>query len=407
MTINEMHIGIDLGLRRTNSNVFNKLEREEKDYILNVTIGDIIRISLLGERNTSYSLETYSDIRKYYEVLYPLIRERSLGFTNYPSEGYVEAWLPISATMGAITSGFLHNDADYKVLIAGTTNLSTYGYIATPVVGETFRCDIDNYKSATTTTLNHVKGERVIVVSPGSQDFTTLGARTRNAGEEFVFNATAALDLTLDANVELKYITKQPTWVGTTLIATSNPGYYLNSETKSLIACGDPISSGALTKDTMYKVVTAGTTDLSTYGNYVTPIDSTIFTSLLGTAPIWIGGTVLKTVKKYGNRLVKSQDVNSFLTHAYGTTATSPISIMTDDKVRIYHDNKFTIDGAYLQYVEIPISVDWNNSISCNLPLSVHSKIVDWTVERIAAQNASENYQHLTQENMKREQQIQ
>jgi hypothetical protein len=57
---------------------------------------------------------------------------------------------------------------------------------------------------------------------------------------------------------------------------------------------------------------------------------------------------------------------------------------MKDNKLRVYHDRKFTIFGVYIQYVKTPNVVDYNSNVDCNLPNSIHGKIVDWTVMKIA-----------------------
>lgn len=408
MNINTMHIGIDIVLRRLNSAVFGKFEHEEKDYLINRTIEDLIRINLLNERNTVFDLATYGDIRSYYEALHPFIKETYVGFVNYPTYGYVEGILPMQTPLTqTTTASLLYNGATYKVITVGTptpTDLSTFGYLATPILGESFEVVIPDYKGLTS--LAYSKGERFIIMNPGNATnaLIAMGAKTGLPGEEFEVKV-ASSPLTTDVNVHLSYIAKKPTWQGGTVLqAVKNLGYFLFIESKSYIACGDYISSGALVKNKIYKVATAGTTNLSTFGSVVQTTVNNVFTCILNGTPTWAGGTQLQEVQLYGNRLVKSQDVPNFLNHAYGTVPSSPISELTNGKIRIYHDNKFTIDGIMLKYINTPIQVDWNNNVDTDMPISIHSKIVDWTAQRAAGISGNPTYQAIANENAKTEQ---
>ena len=78
MDIATMHIGIDLGLQKSNSNVFGDLQREEKDYFLNKTIKSFVLTVLNKENNSVSSIESYLDISKYYTGLQPFIRTEEL-----------------------------------------------------------------------------------------------------------------------------------------------------------------------------------------------------------------------------------------------------------------------------------------------------------------------------------------
>lgn len=389
-----MHIGIELGLQELNSNLFNTLQDEEKDYYLNRTIEDFVRAVATNEENTIRSILTYADIRKYYEMINMFIKDIPLGYINYQSEGYVESPMPPVNALGEVDNeiGMLYDGVTYRVQTVGVTDLSTFGYFVEDDQenDDTFVCEIDNLTIATGVYI--FKGEIYrIVNNPGVFDFTAIGAKSNLPGTQFV--ATKDLDITtVLTNVILKPIAKRPAW--NTDVPSSNTDLYavdtielfefLSSE--SLNTCDKYITSGDLELDQYYLVLVNGTTDLSSFGGYISSMNTIglVFKCTTGGTPTWAGNTKLMKVVKKPNRLVKFQDKSSFLKHSYGTTISSPISTMINNKLRVYHDKKFPINGIYLQYVKKPNEVNLTNSIDCNLPVSIHGKIVDWTVLRIA-----------------------
>ncbi len=152
-----MHIGIDLGVQKLNSNVFGKLQPQEKDYFINTTTQDFVKLALTDEKNTIFNAQTYADIREYYERLQVYIRSTQLGITEQLGYGYVYGELPQSITVEPISEGVLTHGVTYRVKIAGDTDLTSFGYTDPPVINETFVCDITPQTSGD---INIVKGER-------------------------------------------------------------------------------------------------------------------------------------------------------------------------------------------------------------------------------------------------------
>ena len=403
MTIKEMHIGIDLGVQRLNSNVFGKLLPEEKDYFINITTQEFVKLALTNERNTLFTPQTYADIRKYYEVLQSYILTRQLGLVEELGSGYVYGKLPSGITISALVSGLLYHGVSYKVIVAGGTDLSNYGYLASPVEGDTFECNITTQTGGNITL---VTGESYRIVNAANGDFTSYGAANNNPGTEFT--ATSSTSVTGTASTVVQNLSKTPSWDSTTkLIPISDVGYYMNIATRSSIAYGNPITSGALTKGKKYIVKVKGTTsDLDTYGGVAAPDVNYIFTCSTTGTPTWAGGTELYEIKDVGNRLIKAQDVDDFLANSFGSTINSPISIFANNRLRVYTDNKFNVERLFLDYIRKPISVSLSDSIDSDLPESAQPFLISLVIEKIAALSGNPTYNAIDKENSETENNI-
>jgi len=402
MNINEMHIGLELALQELNSNLYNTFQHEEKDYLLNRTIEDFVRAVVLKEENNVRNFISYTDIQKYYEMINPFIRDISIGFTNYQSEGFVEGFIPQENEIGELTAeeDFLVDGAKYLIVTAGDTPLASFGYFdsGNQSNNDEFICNIDEI-DLSVDTLDIYKGEKYrIVNNPGGGDFTSYGAITNEPGEEFIVNQDVALDLTAATDdIRLKPLIKLPAWTGvsdTVIRCIDDIGIFGFISSESLVACGLPITSGELTKDKYYVILTAGTTNLKVYTGFGTGGNDVgvVFKCLLTGTPTWAGGTRLYEISNNPNRLVKYHDKGAFLNHSYGTVISSPISTLINNKLRVYHDNKFSIYGLKLQYVKTPVVVNYNEGIDCNLPKPLHGKIVTWTAMRAAGISGNPGY---------------
>ena len=410
MTIQEMHIGLNVVLQRINSNLFGKLLHEEIDYFINSVTKQLIRAVLLDEKNTVASIVGYSDIRQYYDTLHPYIKSIDIPLTESLGNGYTYGTLPSGFTTDSQTSGTLKKGIKYKVLVAGTAtpNFTNLGAASVAsglwVVGYEFVCDIDDLSAAS---IDIVVGETYRVINPGdaTTEFANTGLATCTAGTQWTATATAIATATTTGwtyNPTIEHITDQPTdWgTGTIVIAISTDNYFLDISTTSNTDLGNPITSGTLDYGKQYRIDVVGTTNLSNHGAYVYTGDNVVFTCNSESTITWEGGTSLYATDRYSNNLVKYQDVSNMLDNSFGTVISSPISSMANSEVRVYHENKFEINRVYLNYIREPISVDWNNSINSDLPINLHDKIVDITAQFIMSVTNNPAYEKLMNENI-------
>ena len=79
MTIREMHIGIELGLQELNSNLYNTLQSEEKDYLLNRTIEiayDKAGKDTLAEETVHFATSMMKDSDTWNKMYEDIIKKR-------------------------------------------------------------------------------------------------------------------------------------------------------------------------------------------------------------------------------------------------------------------------------------------------------------------------------------------
>lgn len=397
MNIANMHIGIDVELREINSTLFDKIQHEEKDYVLNRVIEELLLAVINEEENTIFNAISYEDIRKYYSVLQTHIRTEEVGKSQTSGEKYVEADLPSDITIESITSGLLYKGVKYKCITSGATNLTVFGGGNPSAVNSEFTCTISNL---TGTSFDFVEGEKYRILNPGQgTTFSTVGAPNANPGT--VFTATATLSIAgLTKAATLEHLSDTPSWDGVTaLVPRYNPGYFNILNVYANVDYGAYISSGTLTPNKKYRVVNAGLTDFSGVGGYNAWLaEDVIFTCNSSNIIYWDDTTQLVETKDVPCRIVKANDIHTALEHSFGTTITSPIAILANDKLRIYHDNKFEINRIFIDYIRKPVEVNYNDSIDCDLHSSIHGFIVSLASRKLAASMGTQQYQNLAVE---------
>ena len=401
MTIQEMHIGIDLGLQQIDSKIYSNLLHEEKDYYINLVTSDLINAVFNNEKNTTANFINANDIKKYYNVLQKFIRNVDLSYSDV--NDHYEAFLPQSNNLEAsYTSGLLINGVRYRITTAGTTDLTAFGYSkATNVVSDEFDCNISeiNVVDASTLAVGVYK-----ILNAGGFDFTAAGFDSVDNNVGTTFTVTTPQTVSFATNTYtpvLKPLQMAPTWAGSTaLIPLSDVACYLPLSTTSVISIGDTIMSGSLTPRQKYIVDNAGTTaiDLSTVGGVAVPSVGYVFTCTSDAAISWTANSQLHKVTTVPNRIVIFEEVYAYLNNRFGSIKTAPISVYMDDKVNVYHGNKFNIHNLALSYIIKPVKVDYNNLIDSNLPEYIHSFLMDLVVKRISATIGSKEYSGLRNE---------
>lgn len=394
MTWSEMHIGLDLGLQILNSNLFNKLEPQAKDYFINRVMYDMISKEVNIESKTAANLQSYNDIREYSSLLEPILIIQQLD--KYTGDGTYD-YVTLPKDVSPVISGFLYMGRTYKVVIAGTSNLTTFGAASSPaVVGATFTCNIATI-NATSLTI----GCKYRILTVSGSTYTSVGSINNMVGTEFIATGTSAGGVGI-----VTPLSGLPTWAGGTSL-TMIPLYSVLEVISSYsnIDKGSSFSTGPLKKGTKYKVVTGGTiSNLTSFGSAYNAVEpGYVFLCTLDGTPNWsTSGVVLIATKDILNRLVKLQDIANFSQTSYGNTDISPLSTMSDGKLLVYHNGKYTINSITLVYVRQPNKIDSQNNVDCELLESYHGKLVDNTVQFIMAYSGNPNYQTVLTENTKK-----
>lgn len=378
MTVDEMHIAIDLGTQMLNSSALLKLPEKAKDLYLNRSIRNIIKAQINKEVNTVFNVATYQDIREHYNTLSPLVYNTVL---SEHSSGYrYSAFLLPNTTQSNITTGVLTVGTTYRVVVAGTTDLSGIGGTTPPVLGDTFT--VSGYSLAASS-IDIKSGWKYYIYSAGNKNLTTYGAADNVAGT--IFTSTSTTTLTGCVGTMLGVLTLSPTWAGgTALLPVFTYDYDHMFVVKANVDNGTSFNSGALVAGKKYRVVTAGATSLLNYGHTTTPSVDSVFLCTTSGTPSWDGITALVETKDVPCRLAKPQDIESMLGHAYGTTNDSPIcEIATSadgDLVKVYNDGTFSVNQVDVVYVKKPDKVSKELGVNCNLHENVHDDVVDQAI---------------------------
>jgi hypothetical protein len=383
MVVQEMHIGIDLATQMLNSSALLKLAPEAKDYYLNKAVRTLIKEEVGKEANNNTNASSHQDILGFYNRLAPLIY--SMIIPEYSLSFKYQSFLLPTGTQDYIISGDLESGIEYRVVTAGTTNLTYVGYKSTPIAGEKFVATtattgptISAYVSdAMQHVIDIVAGRVYKIKTNTSASYTSYGAANNNVNTIFTSTFTGSILATLggDSLYLLSIV-----WNGTVLekVFTYDYGHILSVTAR--IDSGQRFNLGNLVVGNKYRVVTAGATNLSSYGHTAVPIIDTIFECTLSGTPIWDGVTYLIKVVDRVCRLHKPQDSRSLLDHSYGTTFESPtcdLGISADGVIlNVYNDGSFVVNDIFLTYVKKPDKITLSINKDCNLGEDMHDEVV-------------------------------
>lgn len=396
MNIQQMHIGIDLGLRLQNSNQFNKLMKEEKDFILNKAIISIIKDAIPTEVN-QLNVVTDDEIKDQYNILDTVLTEKHYVEFTY-GDKYIEVTLPRHMD-SLVQSGLLHAGSRYKIVTPGATDLSDFN-CPINIQDKEFDYNPADIVSGPNNYLN--AGYVYRIVRMDGVDFTTYGASANEVGN--VFTCTVDVDLTSATTNEsrLEVISGMPTWDGTTSVRiVKNLDVFEMIRSTSLVYTNCTFNAGELRKGYYYKVVAGGTiANLELFGSIYSAVESGyIFLCTKDGAPAWgTSGVRLSELMLSVNRLPAMKDVDNAISHPIGTLISSPLSTRLGGKLRVFHDNKFDIHKITIVYIRRPISVDSIAGVNCDLNEANHDHVVDRAVSYVAASTGAPTYQALKNE---------
>jgi len=407
MTIQEIHVGIDLGIQRLNSNVFGNIQKPEKDYYINIVIDQLLRAVVLNEKNTVFSLLTYADIGEFYEAVQNHIVRTYLGNEDQFGEGFVRCKFPMITSSSTITSGNLINGVEYVISNPSDVDLSGFGGPSSATnAGEKFICVIPDIKPLPNVDFTIWDKAIYQTINPAGVNWTIYGAPDNEPNTIWTADITQVGNTSRDPH--LKVIAQSPLWdtvLELTPLSTMN--YYLYIRSDSLTRYGSKISSGKLYKGRKYVYIAQGTSDLTDFGGYIHGKIGTIFTCTYTGEPIWADGTMVQEIRPQPNRLLKEQDVRNALTNSFGTVITSPICTIRSFGLDVFYTPTFVIDQVQMSYIRQPIKVSYEDDITTDLPESIHGELVGLIVAYIAADLDPQTYPIKKDKAMQPEQTIQ
>ena len=344
MTVQEMHIGIDLLLQKVNSDFISSISKEEKDWFLNDETLRFVKQRI--NRLSNDKREGDQDTQKRYDDLKALITTRTLPVFIRDTKS-VFSYLP-SDYIG------LKNDRSFTKNLCGapyavTTSNSNLYYIA-------YKLPTDASKY-----LNMVLKINGVTIFD-SATYVPFVTGLTNIKQKFEY-----IDFIIEAmranGFEAKYENYIDLFRRESIIITS---------------------SGAMSLDAKYGA------DASIITNSTTIVNVKVET--------------ITGVEEHENRLTKTEDIYKILPLSFGTTIYhSPLSTLERDKINVYHNQKFIMSSVKIDYIRKPHKINLILNQGCELDENVHVEIVDNVAKRIAGVVKSESYPNLINENSSKE----
>lgn len=343
-TRSDMHIGLDLILEVLNATPTNRIDPAVKDFFLNRTITQIVK-DVINKNNTPdetkrvpFRVLTYGDILNKYNDIYTLVKVDDTLLPTLPlvDNSYYNYILP---------SDLFRFEGSYS-LVRPIDCITYLGAIAPTSVLSSGAGNVDNGK--------HYYFVTFI--------YPTLETDINGIN---VSNATV-IDKTANGKIELTNIPLGLTTCTARKIYRSKVGE-------------------AWYKGRLLTTLSDNTTTVYT--------DNTADSSL---GALYSGNTRDTQLQ---NVLLDLYDINLFNIDPYGGRRKLIGTILTTSGLQLHHLNRYKISKVGIFYVKKPaILTSSPEVVNCDLPESIHDRVIEETAKFIAAATANGNYEQLLME---------
>lgn len=360
MIVREMHIGIDQQLQKIDSNRFNNLRPEEKDWYLTDAQ---LRFTKMRTNKLSDSKNLgFQDIQKRYDDIRSLVRKETVSVFKL-NDDYVYSTLP----------------QDYFSLVSSLSNLK--------------------FNSCGNVTMNETSSTAFKVAKIPLSSLYPFGTITLALTDGTAPNTIALFDSTVYpsgyssmSDADLKYQFIQLILEETNRVdgVDVRYEYFDGSYDKDTIIITVPSGS-------IYTKVAMQFIPVSSGG--ITPVELSEYNLAVVTKTV-ISETGTTSTKQSKNRLVSTEDIDDLRDHPYGkSTYKSPLSQIKENNLEIETLPEYVINNVEVSYIKRPRPIVLALDYNCELAESVHNEIVDLAVQKIKASITGNNYQLLRAEN--------
>lgn len=326
MNVQEMHIEINLSAQKINSNYYRKLLDSEIDWLLNKSVDRFIKDRIKQDTDSLGFDATEIDLDAL-RTLVVLDRELS---TFQVEDDATRAELP----------------GNYSYLIDDFSNTID-------------ACDSSNYKTATSLITGNINiyAFPITAVSGSAPFYKAMSLKLGNVNVFSVSNLPG-LASSNEIFAVRDYIMNQ-LWLN----APANVDFYWEKYGSTYI----PNNILAVTTTTQ-SAVNSITLD-SSETNATSSAVSRQF------IPVVTAG------KLCCNRLVRGHFRSNLRSSAFArTTSTSPISAVSDNQIKVYHDKKFIVSKLRISYIRKPAKINLFLNQNCDIATEFHPEICDRTV---------------------------
>lgn len=340
-TRSDMHIGLDLILNVLNATPTNRLDPPIKDYFLNMTIANFVK-DVINKANrpdenkrVPFRILTYGDILNKYNDIYTLIKED-------------DSLLPVTPISD--NSYYLYNYP--SDLFRFETSYSKV-------------CPLNcvTYSAATAPTL------------------TNGGAGSVNIGTHYYFVVFVYADGVSDVNAE------------------SVSSIAITGSTATINLSNIPLGSTGCTARRIYRTSANGIWYTAKLVGTIPDNTSTICVDNIADSSLGAVGFNNLNDTVLPNVLLSTYDVASFNLNPFGGKRKYIATTLQTNGIKVYHLGRYSLSKFGMIYIKTPaVLTSSPTTVNCDLPESVHDKIVEDTAKFIAAAVGNGTYEHLLME---------
>lgn len=350
-TVKEMHIGIDVGLQKLNTEVLDSILPETKDWVLTQEMLQFINTRMTPKTNVKQ--EGFQETTKRYDDLEELITEITLPVYKKGSDARFQ--------FSILPFDYFHHIEDESNLSWDCRDISaqlTEGIVNKYISIMPFNDGSSNLYADFQVDLNTGSGIDVLL---DIANFPSLASGLNSDAERFVIIDLVLQEINQIDGIEVRYENYNGRYYKDTFIfITDNPNY-------------------------INVVMKTDTNDLVTFN----PIEFVAYTHNLS-----------KT-KEEPNRLTKAEDLKRLMKYSFGSTkADSPLSAISRGFLEVARNESFILNSIRLKYIRRPRKISLSLNQSCELHRNVHDELVDKTVERLSAFVDSNNINNIVKENL-------
>ena len=346
-TVRELHIAIDQELQYIDSNRKNSITSEQKDWFLNSCQLRLIKQKINALNPIQQGTE---EVIKRYEDLLPIKTPLVDLSVYYNDNESVYALLPSNCLQLITDISYVINDCNNLISVTPTVETITYGvipFVNSNAVGIKYS-DLELEINGVTTIY----------------DWSSIGLNIYSGDSKYriIDDIIYTINTTrTDMEIYWEYY---------------NNLYYKNSFI--IIKKNNSLNNLSLDYDGILVSTVFGTTIQRTRKVYT------------------------QDVNKIENRLTKSEHKYLMLNSHYRTTRyNSPISSLENrNMLRVYHKNKFKINGIGIEYYKFPRKIDYNLNYSCELT-NLTEELVALVVQEIKAYLNDPAYNLTERQNVK------
>lgn len=353
MTILEMHIGIDLGLQKVNSDYVDSLRPEEKDWFINdeqkrFIFTRINQISNDKRQGLQYNQKRYDDLEN---LIVP-------NFSN------------IAFLRNAI-SNYINLPANYLYLL---NDRSLVDFSCIYNEAQTIKSKI-YYVAISLSSLNADDLEVLQLTYNGQTIFNVANYPDFTFTPDYTFNLITSIKDTV--NGLSNGVDEYGNLTFYQMFWETFYGLYYPNQLILQVNEGDLIS---LIGDKTSIEYEPNSIELSQF--VIDPAKE----------------------KEVPNRLTKTEDIYEIIRGAFTRPKKeSPVSAMENYRVVVYHNGNFILGKILIDYIRTPRNVSLSLGINSELNPNIHEELIEQVVKRLAAYLETRNYNSITNENLIKE----